>query len=86
MGFGDTPFGKGWENDVPHFDRDGHYRTHLNQDRRRRRRSVPGNGSSGVESGGVLANFVIVCTVLGFVTFAPAMAYSQVGQKKDKHA
>lgn len=86
MGFGDTPFGKAWEYDVPHFDRDGHYRTHLNHDRRRRRRSAPGEGSSGIDStGGILANFVIVSTVLGFVAFAPMMVFSQVGQKKDKH-
>lgn len=86
LGFGDRPYGHGFQNDVPHFDRDGHYRTHLNNERHRKRRRhghghIPHEGPSGI-----LANFVVVGAVIGFVAFAPAMVYGQVGgiKKSDR--
>ncbi len=52
-----------WSNDVPHFDREGHYRTQEHQERRRLRRIREGSADS--HSGGtVLINFFVVSGVI----------------------
>lgn len=71
MGFGESPIGHGLENDVPHFDREGHYRTHRNQEERRRRRRSSLKGEYIEGPGGVLANFIVVGIIIGMVAFVP---------------
>lgn len=53
----------GWDNDVPHFDRDGHYRTQEQQEQRRIKRNR--GDSVDYESGGsILIKFALVGGVL----------------------
>ncbi|PSK34345.1 DnaJ subfamily B member 9 [Elsinoe australis] len=64
-GTGPGGFAPGWDNDVPHFDRQGHYRTQESVERMRRRAR-----NEEVEvgaSGGVLGPFIAVTGVIGFV-------------------
>ncbi|KAI1808977.1 DnaJ-domain-containing protein [Daldinia bambusicola] len=54
MGPGQTPYGRGMEDEVPHFDRASHERTGRHIDRRRaaRRAGLDGGGGSGSGGGG----------------------------------
>ena len=62
-GFGPGGAHGGWENDLPHFDRDAHYRTQEQQDERRRRRLEDDTMSTG-SSGGVWINFFLLSGVV----------------------
>ncbi|KAI9710213.1 MAG: hypothetical protein M1812_007485 [Candelaria pacifica] len=61
-----------WDNDVPHFDREGHFRTQEQQDERRRRRMSEGTTIS--EGGGsVLINFLFVGGIVSLAIFIPTL-------------
>lgn len=57
MGYGQDPFGG---NDVPHFDREGHLRTHSNQEQRRRRKSRSERETNIVLPPGLFSNLLMV--------------------------
>ncbi len=62
----------GWDNDVPHFDRDGHFRTQAQQDERRRRRMA--EGVMPTEGGGsMLINFIFVSGIVSLAIFIPTL-------------
>lgn len=78
------------EHDVPHFDRDRHFRTHESQEARRRARQreetlrrkgigVEGSGEQGgIGSGGYLINFIFVSGIIGLGVFVPSFLYEVV--------
>ena len=69
MGYGQGQ--AGW-NDVPHFDREGHYRTQEQEDIRRQRRPRPDGGGGATPAGvSLLAKFVLLCGVVGFGVWIP---------------
>ena len=72
MGPGQSPLG--WENDVPHFDREVHFRTQEQQDLRRRRRIEEETGRYDYGSGGdILLKFVLVSGVILVGSVVPGM-------------
>lgn len=81
MGPGQAPFGN--VNDVPHFDREGHLRTHTAHERRRRTRS----SSHGVptEPGrGTLVNFLFVGSIISLGIFIPSFIFEKFGGKRTR--
>ena len=80
MGPGQQPWGHDRMNDVPHFDREGHFRTHENQDKRRQRRRkddyVPV-----VETRGTLANFLFVGSIISLGVFVPSLIFERLTKK-----
>ena len=69
-------------NDVPHFDREGHYRTQKQQDQRRRRRRE-GEGIGFVRGGGVLSQFLMISALVTFAFSIPTLFdRSRDGRKK----
>lgn len=72
MGPGQQPWGHDRVNDVSHFDQEGHFRTHENQDRRRRtRRGEEYNPTA--ETRGTLANFLFVGGIISLGIFVPSL-------------
>ncbi len=73
--------GFGWGNDVPHFDRDGHFRTQEQQELRRRRRVAAGEVS--VESGGsLLLNFLFVTGIISVAIVVPSFFGKMVARRR----
>ncbi|KAF2223490.1 hypothetical protein BDZ85DRAFT_183530, partial [Elsinoe ampelina] len=64
-GTGPGGFAPGWDNDVPHFDREGHYRTQEGVERMRSR--MKREGVEVEPSGGVMGGFLAVTAVIGAV-------------------
>jgi len=85
MGPGQTPFGQGEENDVPHFDREGHLNTQQKHSERWRRRKkgmeyVP----SGESSRSTLANFLFVGGIISLGIFVPSFLFERTVRKTRK--
>lgn len=83
MGPGQRPFGH--ENDVPHFDRERHFRTHENQQNRwqqRKRDSGWGEIPTGHEPRSTLANFLFVSAIIGLGVFIPGLIFERFASKK----
>lgn len=83
MGPGQTPFGH--ENDVPHFDREGHFRTHVNQQNRRQQRkreSGWGEIPMGHAPRSTLVNFLFVSGIIGLGVFIPGLIFERFSSKK----
>ena len=76
----------GLNNDIPYFDREGHTRTHEQQDQRRRRR-LEDEGVGYSEGGSVLAKFVLIAAVVSFAFSIPTMFDAAVssGRRKDEN-
>lgn len=77
MGPGSDPFGH--REEVPHFDKEGHTRTHRRQDERRYQREKRAYGDDGEEfepQTSLATHFLIVAGILG-VTFLAPVAYLQ---------
>ena len=71
-------------NDVPHFDREGHYRTQEQQDQRRRRRTE-GEGVGFVKGGDVFSQFLMISALVTFAFSIPTLFdRSRNGRKKDE--
>ncbi|KAJ4265539.1 hypothetical protein NW762_004828 [Fusarium torreyae] len=88
MGPGDDPFGH--QNDVPHFDRAGHTRTHRREDQRRKdRRERRAVGDDDIEfepQTSIAGHFVIISGILVATILAPLvyLQFMRFGrQKKD---
>lgn len=81
MGSGQQPF---WhDNDVPHFNREGHFRTHTNQEQRRQRRVSKGYVQKGPESS-TLGNFIFVGSIISLGVFIPSFLFEKMAQNR-KH-
>jgi hypothetical protein len=88
MGPGSDPFGHR-DDDVPHFDRRQHKKTHEYQDERRsqrgQKRSAREKGAqSEMQEAGMGAHFLIVSGVLGAALLAPMVYYqfANLGPKR----
>jgi len=84
MGLGQTPFGQGAENDVPHFDREGHFNTHMRNSARyqRRRDRNQGHVPSGEMPRGTLGNFLFVGGIISLGIFVPSLLFERMVRKK----
>ena len=89
MGPGQRPWAHDAENDVPHFDRERHFRTHESQERRRaRQRQEASRRRAGMEeegqggSGSYLINFLFVAGIIGVGVFVPSFLYEMVWREK----
>ncbi|RDW60860.1 hypothetical protein BP6252_12243 [Coleophoma cylindrospora] len=84
MGPGQHPWRD--RNDVPHFDREGHFRTqdsiYSKQERRRQSRSER-YADIGAPPG-MLANFIFVGGVVLFAVFVPTFVFDRMSKKKAK--
>ena len=78
MGPGQRPWDHG--NDVPHFDKEGHFRTHDNYDRRRKRRTSQDYTPVG-ETRGTLANFLFVGGIISLGVFVPSYLFERFTRK-----
>ncbi|KAM0803281.1 DnaJ domain-containing protein [Usnea florida] len=82
-GFG-TGQGQAGFDDVPHFDREGHYRTQEQQDQRRRRRTE-GEGVGFVKRGDVFSQFLMISALVTFAFSIPTLFdRGRNGRKKDE--
>jgi hypothetical protein len=66
--------------DVPHFDREGHFRTHDNYDKRRQRR-MKNNFVPTEETRGTLAQFVFVGSIISLGVFVPSLLFEKFTRK-----
>ncbi|KAF5257946.1 hypothetical protein FOXYS1_11509 [Fusarium oxysporum] len=86
MGPGDDPFGH--QNDVPHFDKAGHTRTHRREDQRRkdrRQRRAMGDDGIGFEpQATITGHFIIISGILATAILAPLVyiQFMSIGQRK----
>lgn len=76
-------FSAGFDNDVPHFDRRGHYQTHSGLEkgraRIRRKRGVSAEDLDFEGGASVLFNFVAVSGAVGFIWLASGVMLSKGG-------
>ncbi|KAK2609250.1 hypothetical protein QQS21_002184 [Conoideocrella luteorostrata] len=89
MGPGSNPFGANRKDDtVPHFDKEGHIKTHQREDERRWQRRAMGDDDVEFEPQTSLAgHFFIVAGILG-ATFIAPLVYLQVvkwGKQKERN-
>ncbi|KAE9377731.1 DnaJ-domain-containing protein [Stipitochalara longipes BDJ] len=84
MGPGQTPFGQGEENDVPHFDREGHLNTQRRHSERWRRRKEGEWVPSGESPRSTLANFFFVGGVISLGIFVPSFVFERMVRRKGK--
>ena len=85
-GFGPGQGPLGWDNDVPHFDRKGHFRTQEQQDQRRRRRIEAENVEYDRDNGDVLRLFLVVGGVVGLACVLPSAfgnGWTRKGREND---
>jgi curved DNA-binding protein CbpA len=81
MGYGQQPYGPA--NDVPHFDRDGHFRTHSNHEKRRMSRHVQEEIPS-EPSTGIVGNFFLISGILTFGILLPGFVFERLTRKSDR--
>jgi len=87
MGPGQSPYGAGEMDDVPHFDREGNFRTQENNSQRwQRRRQV---GEKGWEPGGeaprgTFANLFFVGGIIGLGVFLPSLLFENMTRSSRK--
>ncbi len=83
MGAGQRPWGHDMQNDVPHFDREGHYRTQEKHSRRWQKRK--GMEDRHVEAGEVprsmLANFLFVGGIISLGVFVPSFLFEKMTRR-----
>jgi curved DNA-binding protein CbpA len=84
MGPGQSPFGHGEENDVPHFDREGHLNTQQRHSERWRRRKGMEYVPSGESPRSTLANFLFVGGIISLGIFVPSFLFERMVRRKGK--
>ena len=89
MGPGQQPWGHG--NDVPHFDKQGHFRTHegIQAERRRQRKKMNGHerSESDDKGSGLMGQFFLIAGVVTFTVWVPAYLFeglTKTGRKKER--
>ncbi|XEV00411.1 hypothetical protein FSHL1_005698 [Fusarium sambucinum] len=86
MGPGDDPFGH--QNNVPHFDKEGHTRTHRREDERRKERwQKRAMGDDDIEfepQTSITGHFIIISGILATTLLAPLIyiQFMSIGQQK----
>ena len=70
------------DNDVPHFDRDGHFRTHTNHEQRRQSKRPQNDAPAGPESS-TLANFLFVGSIISMGIFIPSLVLEKMNRKNN---
>jgi fucose permease len=81
MGPGQRAWGHG-SNDVPHFDRDQHFRTQENQQKRRSKKVNEDFLSRG-DTRSALANFIFVGSIISIGLFVPSYLFEKFGRGVD---
>jgi len=76
MGHGQMGWGHG--NDVPHFDKEGHFRTHEGYEKRRRERRVGEVGTSDEGPRGILGQFVFVTGIIFVGVLVPSLIFERL--------
>jgi hypothetical protein len=64
-------------NDVPHFDREGHFRMHEKYDQRRRNR-MNDHSEPAEDTRGMFAQFVFVGSVISLGVFVPGFLFEKI--------
>jgi hypothetical protein len=82
-GMGPGQMGWGHGNDVPHFDKEGHFRTHETYDRRRRQK-MEGEFTPGVEHTGMLGQFVLISMIIAVGVLVPTLIVQSTARKPNK--
>ena len=90
MGPGSSPFRDADADAAPHFDREGHTRTHQREARRRWQRARRAVGDDGVEfepQTSLAGHFLIVASILGATFLAPFiyLQFMRLGRRKKEH-
>jgi hypothetical protein len=67
-----------WGNDVPHFDKEGHFRTHHGYEMRRRERM--GGNFEPREERGVLGQFLLLGGILFVGVVVPVLVMEKLGR------
>jgi hypothetical protein len=84
MGPGQTPLGQGLENDVPHFDREGHLSTQQRHSERWRRRKGMEYVPSGESPRSTLANFLFVGGIISLGIFVPSFIFEKMMARRKR--
>lgn len=89
MGPGQQPWGHG--NDVPHFDKQGHFRTHegIQAERRRQRGKMSGEGraQSDERQLGLMGQFLLISSLIGLTMWLPGLLFerfTKTARKEEK--
>lgn len=86
MGPGQQPWGHG--NDVPHFDKQGHFRTHegIHAERRRQQRKTSGEGrvENNKRESGLMGQFLLVTAVVGLTVWVPGFLLERLSRHRRK--
>ncbi|MCJ1459058.1 hypothetical protein MMC28_009435 [Mycoblastus sanguinarius] len=82
-GFGPGQGQAGYSNDVPHFDREGHYRTQEQQDQRRRRR-LEEDSMDYAGGGSMMLKFFLISAVVTFAFSIPTFFNSSGNTNRRK--
>jgi hypothetical protein len=84
MGTGQAPFGQGLENDVPHFDREGHLNTQRRHSERWKKRREGEWVPSGESPRSTLANFLFVGGIISLGIFVPSFVFEKMVKGKGR--
>ena len=80
MGYGQKPWGHERTDDVSHFDREGHSRTHEHYDKRRRQKMREGFAPTD-DTRGTFANFLFVGGIVSLGVFIPSLVFERLTAK-----
>jgi hypothetical protein len=80
MGPGQKPWGHDRTDDVPHFDREAHFRTYENHHRRQQRRMEEEQIRT-AETRGTFANFLFVGVIISLGVFVPSLIFEKLTRK-----
>jgi hypothetical protein len=88
-GMGPGQMGWGHGNDVPHFDKEGHFRTHEGYEKRRRERRVGEGDTTDEAPKGILGQFVFVTGIIFVGVLVPSLVFERLvrapnGRKKEE--
>lgn len=75
MGTGQAPFGQA--PDVPHFDREQHFRVHENYGKWRQGRMPKGDEMPTVSGGGMLTRFLFISGIISLGVFLPSYIFER---------
>ena len=82
MGPGQNPFGN--LNDVKHWDRDGHFRTHSRTENRKQRRTRDGDIIPDTLPPSMLAQFFFIGSIISLGIFVPSYIFERLTRKRNK--
>ena len=83
-GFGPGQGQAGMNNNVPHFDQDGHYRTQVSQEQRWKRRRMTGNHEYSTDQADVFLRFLVVGGIVSLACIPLWRMGNYSGSSRDK--